>query len=172
MFVHILHVWLVPIKARRGYHVPWDWCYKCLWATMSVLGTECRFSAREIRSPWVVWNSLCRPGWPQIHSHSLASALVCPYFESPNDKVVLAERDRRATLTSWSLEEYEDRCENGTHNHESSFLQSPPENCLLQILFFSLSPLRQPMFLTLVIYTKQELSWKMLFPVHTMSQWE
>lgn len=43
MCVYCLHVCVctmcVPVEARR-YWNPWNWTYRCLWATMLILGTE------------------------------------------------------------------------------------------------------------------------------------
>lgn len=36
--VYQVCVCLVPMEARRGYWIPWDWNYRWLWAVMWVLG--------------------------------------------------------------------------------------------------------------------------------------
>lgn len=39
-YVCVLHACLVPGKVRRGWWIPWNWCYRWLWVILQVLGSE------------------------------------------------------------------------------------------------------------------------------------
>lgn len=48
MYVCILCAGLVPVGARRGHQILWNWGYKWLWAIKQVLETKSRASAKVV----------------------------------------------------------------------------------------------------------------------------
>lgn len=74
-------VYLVPVEARRGPQIPWNWSYSQLGATMWVLGTQPWSNARAVRaldcgtispSPRCVCVKLCH----SFHSRHLSVAKI------------------------------------------------------------------------------------------------
>lgn len=47
MYVYVLFVCLMPVEARRGYQIPWNWRYTWLLAALWMLGIELR-SPRKV----------------------------------------------------------------------------------------------------------------------------
>lgn len=46
MYVSVPSAWLVPVGARTGHHILWNWSSRGFWAMMWVLGTKPRLFTR------------------------------------------------------------------------------------------------------------------------------
>lgn len=60
-------VWLEHTEARARCQIPWNWNYRCLWATMWVLGTKPGSSGRSASAP----NCWATSPASQIHLYCL-----------------------------------------------------------------------------------------------------
>lgn len=68
---------LVPVEARRGHQVFWNWVCNWLWTTMLVLGTKPRSSAR-VASVLNLWAN--SPASPNVFSFTIG--VKDPLWES------------------------------------------------------------------------------------------
>lgn len=70
VYVHGVHVCLVPEEVRRRYGIPWGWSYRWLWPSMWVLRTKPEPSAALIARPSLRPLSHCAP-FPSLSAGDL-----------------------------------------------------------------------------------------------------
>lgn len=75
IYVCVLHACMVTKKARRRCWLTWNWCYRCLQATMWILEIKFRSSGRTFNM--LLTTELC-PQAPTFFKRPRFSCLSCP----------------------------------------------------------------------------------------------